>query len=255
MKTAANTSPASATFAEIEELVVNVLPPMTPVTSGGESLGNLAPVWRWLASAQGKQKPDIRHPRIALFASAHAGAADMTEKTRLAVKALADGRHALSAVAVEGNADLQVYELNLDHAAPVTEADAAHAVSYGLMAVQPGINLLCLAALNPAGDVAGEKIIAAIHGGMKPLTALTSFGGLDICAMTGALAAARLAKIPVLLDGAGATAAAAILKALRPDAADHARDAGDLMAGEHKAEAGIAAALLVPFLKSLSKAI
>ena len=245
---------AAAPLDEIREMVVNVLPPLPVVTAGGESLGSLAPVWRWLAAVQGKSKPDIRHPRIALFAAAHGAAPEQTAPTGAAMGQLAKGKHALSAIALESNADLQVYELNLDDATPVDDAAAAHAISYGLMAVQPGIDLLCLAALNPAAETAGEKIIADIKKGAAPLAALVRFGGLDICAMTGALAAARLSKTPVLLDGAAALAAAAVLKALRADAADHARDAGSFTGGTEKAEAGVTAAVLAGFLKSLAKA-
>ena len=39
--------------------------------------------------------------------------------------------------------------------------------------------------------------------------------------MTGAVLAARLQRIPVIIDGYVATAAAAVLKAMRPDALDH----------------------------------
>jgi nicotinate-nucleotide--dimethylbenzimidazole phosphoribosyltransferase len=39
--------------------------------------------------------------------------------------------------------------------------------------------------------------------------------------MAGAVLAARLQRIPVIIDGYVATAAAAVLKAIRPDALDH----------------------------------
>ncbi len=253
MKTAAQPKTA-APLDEIRDLVMNVLPALPVVTSGGESLGSLAAVWRWLAAVQGKSKPDIRHPRIALFAAAHGTSPEHTDTTKAALQQLAKGKHALCAIAIESNADLQVYELNLDDTAPLDDAAAAHAISYGLMAVQPGIDLLCLAALNPAADIAGEKIIAEIKKGTAPLEALVKFGGLDICAMTGALAAARLSKTPVLLDGQAALAAETVLKALRADAADHARDAGSFSGGSEKPAAGVTAAVVTGFLKSLAKA-
>lgn len=46
-------------------------------------------------------------------------------------------------------------------------------------------------------------------------------GGREIAAMAGAILAARMQKVPVIIDGYVATAAAAILKAANPAALDH----------------------------------
>jgi nicotinate-nucleotide--dimethylbenzimidazole phosphoribosyltransferase len=54
-----------------------------------------------------------------------------------------------------------------------------------------------------------------------PLEVLRRVGGREIAAMTGAVLAARTQRIPVLIDGYVATAAAAIIYAMRPDALDH----------------------------------
>ena len=54
-----------------------------------------------------------------------------------------------------------------------------------------------------------------------PLEVLRRLGGREIAPMKGALLAARMQRIPVILDGYVATAAAAVLYALRPDALDH----------------------------------
>jgi nicotinate-nucleotide--dimethylbenzimidazole phosphoribosyltransferase len=54
-----------------------------------------------------------------------------------------------------------------------------------------------------------------------PLEILRRLGGRDIAAMAGAILAARLQRIPVILDGYAATAAAAVLHALEPSAIDH----------------------------------
>ena len=54
-----------------------------------------------------------------------------------------------------------------------------------------------------------------------PLEVLRRLGGREIAAMTGAILAARLQNVPVLIDGYVATAAAAILHAMRDDALDH----------------------------------
>ena len=54
-----------------------------------------------------------------------------------------------------------------------------------------------------------------------PLEVLRRLGGRELAAMAGAVLAARLQRIPVILDGYVATAAAAVLFAMRPDALDH----------------------------------
>ena len=59
------------------------------------------------------------------------------------------------------------------------------------------------------------------HGGTNPLDLLRRVGGRELAAMAGAVVAARLARVPVLLDGYVCTAAAAPLGMARPGALDH----------------------------------
>jgi nicotinate-nucleotide--dimethylbenzimidazole phosphoribosyltransferase len=58
-----------------------------------------------------------------------------------------------------------------------------------------------------------------------PLEVLRRLGGREIAAMAGAIVAARARRIPVLLDGLVAGAAAGVLQALAPDALDHCQAA------------------------------
>jgi nicotinate-nucleotide--dimethylbenzimidazole phosphoribosyltransferase len=58
-----------------------------------------------------------------------------------------------------------------------------------------------------------------------PLEVLRRLGGREIAAMAGAIVAARARRIPVLLDGLVAGAAAAVLQALALDALDHCQAA------------------------------
>ena len=50
---------------------------------------------------------------------------------------------------------------------------------------------------------------------------LRRLGGLELAAITGAVMAARLGRVPVVLDGFASTAAAAVLYAADPHALDH----------------------------------
>ena len=54
-----------------------------------------------------------------------------------------------------------------------------------------------------------------------PLEVLRRLGGREIAAMVGAILAARIERIPVILDGYVVCAAAAVLHALDPAALDH----------------------------------
>lgn len=83
-----------------------------------------------------------------------------------------------------------------------------------------------------------ETVEAALarHAGAlgDPLAILAALGGREVAAMAGAILAARLQRVPVVLDGYVATAAAAVLHALDPAALDHCL-AGHLSAeGAHR---------------------
>jgi len=56
-----------------------------------------------------------------------------------------------------------------------------------------------------------------------PLDILAEVGARETAAQVGAIMAARIQKIPVLLDGASAALAAALVRALSPDGLDHCR--------------------------------
>lgn len=71
----------------------------------------------------------------------------------------------------------------------------------------------------------------ALHGPCSPLQALRRLGGREIAAMTGAFAAARAHRVPVVLDGFIACAAAAVLHCAAPGSLDHC------VAGHRSAEA------------------
>lgn len=235
---AAKTSPA-VSFDEIRQLVKNDLPALKDIPAPA-ALGDIAAVWAWLATSQGRDKPLLRHPRIALFATA--GAAAQLDDIR-------NGRHPLNPLAEEANADLQVYELGSRSAEPDAN-EIAHALAYGMMAVQPGIDLLVLAALDPAAEKTGAAVIEKLKT-TEPLAAIAT---LDIAAMAGALVAARLAKAPVLLEGKAALAAAAVIEAMNKGAASHVRDVGDIPFARTSLPLPCRAAMLVPFLKALVKA-
>lgn len=136
------------------------------------------------------------------------------------------------------------------------EADCVQAVAAGMAAVEPDLDLICVGEMGianttsaaalcgllfggaaadwvgPGTGVAADglrrksDVVAAamaLHGGcsVDPLAALARVGGREIAAMAGAILAARLARVPVLLDGYVCSAAAAVLHALTPTALAH----------------------------------
>jgi len=140
--------------------------------------------------------------------------------------------------------------------AAMDERTAAATFAFGMEAIAGGSDLLCIgemgignttaaAAIHHAlyrGDAADwvgrgagvdddglqRKVAAvqkavALHGAHRgdPLEVMRRLGGREIAAMAGAIVAARLQDVPVILDGYVATAAAAVLHALNPAALDH----------------------------------
>lgn len=91
--------------------------------------------------------------------------------------------------------------------------------------------------VDDAGLARKQAVVAAalrLHGEAldDPLEALRRLGGRELAAVAGAVIGARLKRVPVLLDGYVACAAAAVLARLAPGALDHCQ------AAHRSAEAG-----------------
>ena len=138
----------------------------------------------------------------------------------------------------------------------MSEDECATAMAYGMMAVEDNIDILCLGEMGIANSSSAAAMSMALYGGdaknwtgpgtgvsgdafqnkinvvdagvKKHLTAmgdgldiLRHLGGFELAAITGAVLAARMARIPVILDGYATTVAAAILTTFDPSALDH----------------------------------
>lgn len=82
--------------------------------------------------------------------------------------------------------------------------------------------------VNDAGLALKARVVreaVALHAPQDGLSALMCLGGRELAAMAGAIARARMLRIPVLLDGFICTAAAACLLAEDPAALDHCQAA------------------------------
>jgi len=237
------------------------------LTKPAGALGRLEELAAWLAIWQARHPPTLNRPRTVVFAGNHGVAARGVSAYPAAVTAqmvqnFIAGGAAVNQLCASVDADLRVYEMNLEQptadivAAPaMSEAECARAIAYGMMAVEPGIDALavgemgianttvaaalCLALFGgdaaewtgPGTGVVGaalekkrEVVAAAVarHGaGREPFEVLRSLGGLEFAAMAGAILAARMGRVPVVLDGFCAGAAAAVLYAADPRALDH----------------------------------
>lgn len=144
---------------------------------------------------------------------------------------------------------------DITEAPALSEADCAATMAYGMEAIA-GADLLCIGEMGIGNTTIAAAIAHALHGGRPqdwvgpgtgvdaeglkrkaaaieravrfhaghladPLEVLRRLGGRELAAMAGAILAARLNRVPVLIDGYVATAAAAVLHAMRSDALDH----------------------------------
>ena len=140
--------------------------------------------------------------------------------------------------------------------AAMTEKDCAATMAYGMEAIANGCDLLCIGEMGignttiaaalahglfggkaedwvgPGTGVDAEGLkrkasavarAVALHGDHldDPLEVLRRLGGRELAAMAGAILGARLNRVPVLIDGYVATAAAAVLFKANSHALDH----------------------------------
>jgi nicotinate-nucleotide--dimethylbenzimidazole phosphoribosyltransferase len=149
----------------------------------------------------------------------------------------------------------------------MSEIECSAALSTGWSAVPDGIDVLLIGEMGIGNTTVAAALAAALFGGngafwagrgtgvddaglarkaraidlgvqrhsaelADPLQVLCCLGGRELAAMAGAIVAARHRRIPVLLDGFVATAAAAVLHATSAGALDHC------VAGHVSAEPG-----------------
>jgi nicotinate-nucleotide--dimethylbenzimidazole phosphoribosyltransferase len=238
------------------------------LTKPAGALGRLEEMVEFLAAWQGKSKPTILRPMVAVFAANHGVVAQGVsafppEVTRAMLENFAAGGAAINQICATYDIGLKVFELALDYPTPditqepaFDEAACAATFAFGMEAIAGGTDLLCLGEMGIGNTTIAAAIYHALYGGAAadwvgrgtgiddsgykrkvdavaravalnaghlsdPLEVLRRLGGREIAAMAGAIMAARLERIPVVLDGYVVTAAAAILHALNPASIDH----------------------------------
>jgi nicotinate-nucleotide--dimethylbenzimidazole phosphoribosyltransferase len=152
--------------------------------------------------------------------------------------------------------DLDHPTADFSEAPAMSVAELEAALAAGWNAVEPGTDLLVVGEMGIGNTTSAAAIAAALLGvtgadwvgrgtgvdaaGLArkaavvqqaldlhraqlddPLEVLRRLGGREVAAMTGAILAARMSRVPVLLDGFIASAAAAVLFKAAPGALDH----------------------------------
>ena len=126
------------------------------LTKPAGALGRLEELAGWLATWQGRHPPRLDHPRTVVFAANHGVAARGVSAYPAAVTAqmvqnFIAGGAAVNQLCKTIDADLRVYEMNLEtptadivEAPAMSEEECAGAIAYGMMAVEPGIDVLAV---------------------------------------------------------------------------------------------------------------
>jgi nicotinate-nucleotide--dimethylbenzimidazole phosphoribosyltransferase len=230
------------------------LPGPADIQPRRRGLGRLDEIATWLVAWSGRNPPSVNRPVIAIYAGGHRLAAHLPEAppVRGQLEAMAAGIAPVSQAAQAQGAGLDAFDLALDRPvaditqrAAMSEKECAATMAFGMEALAKQPDLLALGEVGTGGEGAAAAVAYALFGGeasdwsahpdlvekavarakgegaTSPLDILRQLGGREMAAITGAIVAARTQKTPVLLDSYGACAAAAVLAAIRPDAADH----------------------------------
>lgn len=232
------------------------------------ALGRLEDLVEWLAAWQGKAKPAVNKPLVAVFAANHGVAAKgvsayPAEVTKQMVANFAAGGAAINQFCQTFDIGLKVFELALDFPTPdisegpaFDEAGCAATMAYGMESLATEPDLLCIGEMGIANTTVAAAVYMGLYGGevadwVGPGTGvrgsalahktkiieqalavnaghhgegfevLRRLGGREIAAMAGAIIGARHRRIPVVVDGFVATAAAAVVHAVNPAGIDH----------------------------------
>jgi nicotinate-nucleotide--dimethylbenzimidazole phosphoribosyltransferase len=141
--------------------------------------------------------------------------------------------------------------------APALSAEeCARAMAYGMMSVEEGVDVICLGEMGIGNTTSAAAVSCALFGGEPhewtgpgtgvaddilqrkidvvaaglaqhenalgdPFEIMRCLGGHELAAIVGAVIAARIGRVPVILDGYTATAAAAVLHKIDDAALDH----------------------------------
>ena len=147
------------------------------LTKPAGALGRLEDLAEWLAAWQGREKPAVTRPLVAVFAGNHGVTAKgisafPAEVTRQMVENFSAGGAAINQICVAYDLGLKVYDLALDHptgditeTAALDEKDCVATMAYGMEAVTGGVDLLCIGEMGIGNTTVASAIFHALYGG------------------------------------------------------------------------------------------
>src|SRR5690242_20314179 len=147
------------------------------LTKPAGALGRLEELSAWLATWQARHPPTLNHPRTVVFAANHGVAARSVSAypasvTAQMVQNFIAGGAAVNQLCRVVDADLRVYEMNLDTPTgdivvgpAMSEEDCARAIAYGMMAVEPGIDALAVGEMGIANTTVASALCMGLFGG------------------------------------------------------------------------------------------
>lgn len=211
--------------------------------AGANSLGKSYQILRWLARWRGYDNMIINKPTIALYASSK-DEPNSIETTKNIVENLQTGGVFVNSLCQVFNIMLRIYDLALDYPTmdiskyeSMDERACAATMAFGLEAIASDIDLLGLSSINLGEPCINEKAIANIlfknsyENEVKHVIKLQQsddsfeiiqkLGTRELAAITGAILAARMEKIPIVLEGSTALLAAALLKYVNSASIEH----------------------------------
>jgi len=225
-------------------------------------LGRVHEIVRFMAQWQGRSKPVITRPLVAIFAGSHGVFAQgyggyKSTHARTLIETLAAGGAAVNQICAANDVGVKAFELAIDvptsdirsEQGALDEAGCAATFAFGMEAIAGGTDVLILGDVGVGSSVIAGALAHALWGGQArewaprgasddiisliedacarhaherdALELLRRLGGRELAALAGAIMAARMERIPVILDGFVSLVAAGVLAAVDQSAIAH----------------------------------
>lgn len=211
----------------------------------------------------------LKGPRIGIYAGISPLATAFpalnadSEYVKRFIESSYEGSNRLNLLAEQANTDLRLYEMpafppsqNTSSRIPsMEEEELAIAFSYGMMTIEPETDFYATTAIGSGQNEIAEALIKAhtqrnnesaenmiaaalitANQERTGLDSLQAIGTAPIAALCGAIVAARLARIPILLEGVCGLAATLILKEHCPHITEHCAFTGHFADGLHPSD-------------------
>jgi nicotinate-nucleotide--dimethylbenzimidazole phosphoribosyltransferase len=232
------------------------------------ALGRLEDITEWLAAWQQRSSPKVERPVVAAYPQAVTAQMVANFQTDGAAVNQICKTFDLGLKVFELALEQPTGDITQGPA--LSEQDCAATMAYGMEAIANGCDLLCIGEMGIGNTTIAAALAHGLFGGKPedwvgpgtgvdaeglkrkadavgraitlhadhlhdPLEVLRRLGGRELAAMAGAILGARLNRVPVLLDGYVATAAAAVLFKADNTALDHCMAAHVSAEPAHKA--------------------